>query len=177
MKTETIVFFRYEDLKPPVLKVVDGGSDVTIAIRSENDEHLSLHESDDGPWFTHWSPDKPGSTWDCLRVSTARSVGWRDPDRHAHYFSNRPLFAEPIDGMDGHELVSRYVDLGSARPKARYERANKIELGAPGPEFMLGIHLSTRGQPVREPSAPHVQTRFGDLHFKPTPWPSGPMNA
>ncbi len=171
MKTETAVFFRRGSLARPVLKVVDSGSNILIAIRSEKDEHLSLHTTDDGPLFTHWSPSKPESTWDARRVSTAKSLRWRNPDRHAHYYANRPLFPEPIKGMDGHELVTRYVDLTAARPKATYERGHKIELNAPGSKFLLSIRLSTPGQPVKDPSSPHVKTEFGDLHFQAKPWP------
>jgi hypothetical protein len=171
MKTTTAVFFRYGALNRPVLKVADGGSNVIIAIRSEKDEHLSLHASDDGPMFTHWSPSKPETTWDALRVSAARKLRWRDPDRHAHYYAHRPLFPEPIDGMDGHELVGRYVNLAAASAKAKYERSDRIELEAPGAEFMLSIYLSTPGQSVEDADSPHIQTEFGDLYFKAGPWP------
>jgi hypothetical protein len=140
-----------------------------ISCNKEN-EHLSLHTSDDGPHFTHWSPNKPESTWDVRRVFTAKSLGWRNPDRHAHYYANRPLFPESIEEMNGHELACRYVDLTTAKPKEMYEKGRKIELNAPGSEFKLGIRLSTPGQPVEDPSAPHVETEFGDLYFQAKPW-------
>jgi len=169
----SIIFFRDGDLERPVLKVeTKGDKRVVIVIRGECGEHLTLHRKDDGSViFTHWSADKPVSTWDQARAVTARAMRWRSPERHRNYLSNRPLYPEPIIGMDGHQLAGRYINLAATSPKEKYQRFDRMTLDAPAPEFMLYIHLSTPGQPFSKPSAPHIATSFGDLYFTTARWP------
>jgi hypothetical protein len=168
MADMTLVFIRCGDVERPVLKVVERPDQVVIIIRCEQDEHLTLHRKADGTvMFTHWSSDKPRGAWDRARVEAARKLGWQNPDKHAHYYSHRPLFPAPIEGMDGHELVSRRIQLEAAPTRAKYARKPRIVVEAPAREFMLSFHLSTREQPYSAPDAPHVATSFGELYFRP----------
>jgi hypothetical protein len=162
-----IVFFRFENLERPVLKVVEKIDQVAIVIRSEANEHLTLHREANGTvLLTHWTPDKPRGTWDATRIEVARRLGYRNAERHAHYLTHRPLF--PVQGMDGHELCGRRVILESATAKRKYVRAPHIVIDAPAREFMLTFHLATPEQPYSAPEEPHIATGFGDLHFRPT---------
>lgn len=164
----TIVYFQHMDLCRPVLKVLETEDQVLIAIRSESNEHLTLHRQRDGSTLlTHWSPDKPQGTCDRERVSAARSLGWSDPERHAHYYIHQPLFSS-IGGMDGYELLGRRIKLEAAKPSSKYDHARQIVLNAPGREFMLRFVLSTAEQPYSAVDEPHVETRFGGLYFRPT---------
>jgi len=148
--------------------VVEKSGQVVIVIRSERDEHLAVHRMADGPvMFTHSSPDKPPGAWDATRAEIARKLGFRNPGKHAHYYAHRPLFPEPIVGMDGHVLVERRVRIEAGSPPAKYANTPRIVVDAGAPEFMLGVHLSTPGQPYSSPEEPHVATAFGALYFRP----------
>jgi hypothetical protein len=163
---ETMVFFRHGGVEWPVLKVMESADQVVIVIRSGPNEHMTLHRQDDGTTlFTHWSEDKPPGTWDETTVEVARKLGYGDPERHAHYYAHRPLF--PVQGMDGHELGGRRIDIEAATNKAKYGNAERIVIDAPTREFMLAFHLSTPEQPYSAPDEPHVVTTFGDLYFRP----------
>jgi hypothetical protein len=162
----TIVFFRFERSELPVLKVIETSAQVVIVIRSERDEHLTLHREKDGAlMLTHSSPDKPPSTWDAKRVEAARAVGYRNPEKHANYYTHRSLF--PVIGMDGYELVARRITLAAAKPTQKYGRASRITVEAPASEFMLAFHLATIDQPYSAPDEPRVSTHLGDLYFRP----------
>lgn len=162
----TIVFFRCGELERPVLKVMESADQVVIVIRSEPNEHMTLHREADGTvLLTHWSEDKPPGTWDATNVEVARSLGYGDPERHAHYYAHRPLFS--VQGMDGHELGGRRIDIEPATAKAKYVNAERIVIDAPRREFMLTFHLATPEQPYSAPDDPHVVTSFGDLYFRP----------
>jgi hypothetical protein len=166
MREVTLVFFRHGEIERPVLKVTDSPDQVLIVIRSEPNEHLTLHRESDGTvLLTHWSEDKPAGTWDAANVEVARSLGYRDPERHAHYYAHRPLF--PVQGMDGHELGGRRIDLEAATDKAKYAAPQRIVVDAPARTFMLTFHLATPEQPYSSPDDPHVATSFGDLYFRP----------
>lgn len=163
---ETLVFFRLGDTERPVLKVSESPGQVVIVIRSEPNEHLTLHRQDDGSvLLTHWSPDKPLGTWDKHRVSAARKLDYAAPDKHAHYITHHPL--RNVIGMDGHHLVGRRINLYAATPRAKYERAQRVTIEAPSPEFMLTFSLATPEQPYSTPDDPHVVTSFGQLYFRP----------
>jgi hypothetical protein len=167
-KATTMVWFSLDGTETPVLKVAESEDQVLIVIRFEPDEHLSLHREADGRvLLTHWSPDKPPSTWDAQRVEAARSLGYRDPERHAHYYAHWPLVR--VQGMNGHELVARRITLANATAKAKYDLLPKIVLTAPAAEFMLSFHLSTDEQPYSPKDDPHVATELGDLYFQPGP--------
>jgi hypothetical protein len=163
---EFVVFFRHADLLRPLLKVLSGPEQVVVALRAARDEHVTLHREVDGTvLWTHRCPDLATSTWKETRVDAARAAGFRSPDHHGDYLVHRPLFREPITGWDGHVLLTRWVDLAEARPKARYRSDDNVVLVAPAREFMLSIHLSTEGQPFSQPDEPHVDTAFGALYF------------
>lgn len=162
----TIVFFRCGELERPVLKVMESTHQVVIVIRSEPNEHMTLHRQNDGTvLLTHWSEHKPQSTWDEVNVQVASSLGYGDPERHAHYYAHRPLV--PVQGMDGHELGGRRIDIAAASAKAKYAAEDRIVVDVPTQEFMLTFHLSTPEQPYSAPDEPHVRTSFGDLYFQP----------
>lgn len=167
MATETIVFLRSPDLERPVLKVVERDDQVVIVLRSEPDEHLTLHREATGSLLlTHWSAHKPAGTWDVLRAEAARSTGYRDPSRHANYLTHQPLV--PVQGTDGYELCERRVSLKAARPKEKYARGPLIVVDVPGSEVMLSFHLGTPEQPYSAPDEPHVATALGDLYVRPS---------
>lgn len=167
-KKTTIVVFRHEGSEWPVLKVTESPDQVLIVIRSEPDEHITLHGQADGTvLFTHWSPDKPRKTADAARARIARKLGYRDPDRHAHYYAHWPLVL--AEGMDGHHLVGRRIRIDAARPKAKYANTPRVTIDAPAREFMLTFTLATPEQPYSAPDEPHITTSFGDLYFRPEP--------
>lgn len=167
MATETIVFLRSPDLERPVLKVVERNAQVVIVLRSEPDEHLTLHRQATGSLLlTHWNAHKPAGTWDALRAEAARSLGYRDASRHACYLTHQPLV--PVRGMDGHELCERRVSLRAATPSQKYAHAPHIVVDVPASEVMLGLHLSTPEQPYSAPHEPHVATGLGDLYVRPS---------
>jgi hypothetical protein len=156
------VFFRHGTLARPVLVVEERPHDVHIYIRSERDEHLSLHRQRDGiVLLTHWSPDKPPSVWDDTRVAIARAVGIRDPERHGKYYQHRPLV--PGGFSNGDEmLVGRRVDIAAATAKAKYERGPLLDIAAPAQQIMVRIYITAT---LTTPE-PHVPTAFGDLYFR-----------
>ena len=71
----TAVFFRAPDGFEPVLRVMETGSaQVVVAIRTERDEHLTLHRQADGELrLTWWSADKQPDTHDAARVAIAEN--------------------------------------------------------------------------------------------------------
>jgi hypothetical protein len=168
MATEktTIVYCRHAELERPLLKIIERTDDVTIVIRSERDEHLSLHRMDGRILLTHYSPDLASSTHDRLRVEAARAQGYRDPERHADYIAHWPLHPHVI-GMDGHFLCGRRIYLSQASAKPKYERMARIDIEAPASEFMLDFMLATSEQPYSRACEPHVETSFGNLYFSP----------
>lgn len=103
VKNETAVFFRCGDLQRPAVVVRERPDHVLILLRSERDEHLSLHrDHKKGEVIvTLWSPDLASSASDAVRVEVARKLGFRHPERHGSYIIHRPLFPEPIIGADG----------------------------------------------------------------------------
>jgi hypothetical protein len=166
MKRLTAIFFRCESVERPVLTVAEKKDQVVIAIRSERDEHLTIHrDRQEGVIFTHYAPDLSMSTWDKLRVEAAKKCGYGDPVRHANYIQHRPLF-EPVIGADGHELVGRRINIEMARPKTKYEKGERITVNAPASEFMLTLILSTPGQPYSALHEAHVESQFGALYFR-----------
>jgi hypothetical protein len=144
MAQTTIVFMRCGDLKRPVLKVTERHDDVVSALRSGgSDEHLSLHREEDGRVIL-------------LRVEVARKLGYRDPERHGTYVEHRPL-SPSVQGADGHLLVGRRITIESAKPKAKYERADHIVIDTPAARVHGRVHpvdgraavLGTRRSPRR----------------------------
>lgn len=162
----TLVYFRHGDLERPVLKVEEKPDQAQIIIRSEREEHLSLHDTDDGILFTHYGPDMASSGHDEARVGAARAWGYRDPERHGNYIAHWHLRSNVI-GMDGHYLVGRRISIDRAQAREKYEAMPRITIDAPAAEFMLTIILATPEQPYSAPDEPHVTTRFGDLYFRP----------
>lgn len=159
----TAVFFRYGALARPVLVVEQRPRDVHIYIRTEPNEHLSLHGQEDGSvLLTHWSPGKPASVWDEARVRIARAIGYRDPERHGKYYQHRAVVMGRFANSDD-MLVGKRVDIAAASAKAKYTRGPSIEIAAPAQQFMVHMYitatLSTSGEP-------HVPTAFGNLYFR-----------
>jgi hypothetical protein len=162
----TVVYFRCDDLERPVVKVEErDDGDVTIIIRSEHDEHLSLHPQDDGILLTHYGPDIASSTHDAARVAAARAHGYRNAERHGSYVAHWPLRSNVI-GMDGHHLVGRRISIDHAKTKAKYDSLPQIVIDAPAPECMVTFILATPDQPYSRRDEPHVETRLGDLYFR-----------
>jgi hypothetical protein len=159
----TAVFFRYGALARPVFLVEERPRDVHIYIRTEPNEHLSLHGQDDGTvLLTHWSPDKPASVWDETRVRIAKAIGYRDPDRHGKYYQHRPLvMGSFVNGDD--MLVGKRVDIAAASAKTKYTRGPSIEIVAPTQQFMVRIYITA---PLPTSDEPHVPTAFGNLYFR-----------
>jgi len=167
MTKTTLVYFRYGDLERPVIKVEErADGDVTIMIRSERNEHLSLHTSADGVLLTHYAPELASSTHDEARVAAARAAGYRDPERHKHYIAHWTLNKHVID-MDGHELVGRRITLVGASAKPKYENMPRIVIDVPAAECTVTLILATAEQPYSKPEEPHVETSVGDLYFRP----------
>jgi len=115
--------------------------------------------------FTHWSPNKPPGTWDATKVEVAKSLGYGNPDKHAHYYQHRRLLT--VQGMDSHHLVGRRINLDAVGVEAKYANAQRIVIDAPAKQFMLTCSLATPDQPYSTPDDPHVTTGFGDLYFRP----------
>jgi hypothetical protein len=169
MAMTTLVYLRHGDETRPVVKVVEreNPDDVTIMIRSEADEHLSLHRTTDGGiLLTYYNPALASSVHDKARVSAARAHGYGDPERHGKYIAHWPVWPKVI-GMDGYELCRRRIYLEQATAKRKYERMARIEIDAPATEFMLTFILATPEQPYSRRDEPHVSTSFGDLYFRP----------
>jgi hypothetical protein len=149
----TLVYFRCGDLERPAVKVEEReDGDVTIIIRSEPDEHLSLHSADDGILLTHYAPNLAFSTHDAARVAAARAHGYWNPGRHRSYAAHWALRSHVV-GMDGHYLVGRRIYLDRANAKAKYDNLSRIVIDAPASEFMVTFILSTPAR--RRPLLPH----------------------
>jgi hypothetical protein len=162
----TLVYFRVGELERPVLKVEErDNGDVTIVVRSERDEHLSLHPQADKILLTHYAPDIASSTHDERRIEVARTLGYRDPERHGSYVAHWPLRSTVI-GMDGHELVGRRIHIDRATPRGKYDKLPRIVIDAPAAECMVWFVLSTPEQPYSRADEPHVSTGLGDLYFR-----------
>jgi len=169
MPKTTVVYFRCGDLERPAVKVEErADGDVTIMIRSERDEHLSLHTTDNGILLTHYAPDVASSTYDEARVAAARASGYRDPERDARYIAHWTL-NRCVIGMDGHYLVGRRISLERASAKPKYENVPRIVVDVPAAECMVTFILATAEQPYSKPDEPHVETDLGSLYFRPEP--------
>src|SRR6266511_598574 len=167
MTKTTLVYFRCGDLERPAVKVEErADGDVTIMIRSERNEHLSLHSTDDGILLTHYAPDVASSTHDGARVAAARAAGYGDPERHAHYIAHWTLNPRVI-GMDGHYLLGRRITLDRAYAKRKYENMARIVADVPAAECMVTFILATDEQPYSKPEEPHIETSVGKLYFRP----------
>jgi hypothetical protein len=166
--TKTLVYFRHGELERPVLTVMDQADQVVIAIRTEANEHLTLHRAEDGVIVTLYSPEMASSVHDKDRVSAARAAGYRDPARHGEYVMHQYLWAHVI-GMDGHELCGRRIYLDRATVKRKHARLPRIVIDTPTTEFMLRFILATAEQPYSAADDPHISTSFGDLYFRPEP--------
>lgn len=167
--TTTVVWVRHGALERPVLRIEEKPNDVQIIIRSERNEHVSLHRAEDGVIVTYYAPDMASSTHDANRISAARAAGYRDPERHADYVMHRYLWNGPIVGMEGHELCGRRITLERASAKRKYDAMPRIVIDAPSTEFMLTFILATPEQPYPRPEEPHVDTTFGQLYFRAEP--------
>ena len=164
MSKETAVFFRHGSIERAALNVVERslatGSDVQIIIRSERDEHLSLHRDDSGLLLTHWSAYKPPSVWDADRVMAASAMGFRDPERHGKYYQHQHIYPDEAGWL----LLKTRVTLSRVTEKSKYAKRTRIVIAAPSEEFMLAINLATPPEsPSMEPD--RVNTRMGDLYF------------
>lgn len=171
--TESVAFVRHAERQRALVLVIErtlrnGRPDLQIVLRTEIEEHLSLHREDDGGLLlTHSSPGKPPSVWDELRVQGARALGWRDPERHGTYYQHHRIY--PEGSADGWPLVGKLIDLATVRPtRAKYERGPRITIVAPAPLFMLHVNLTSAGQ-VLASEEPRIVTAFGDLTFRAGP--------
>ena len=159
-----IIAFRGPKTTKPVLEITENDSgDVVIRFISI-DEHISIHRQDDGTLLrTHYYPNKPKSSWDELRVETAKKMLLRDPERHGKYVIHTPL--TKINNVAGFHLVGRLIDLPPLNPRQHY--INNIEkvMNAPNDKFMLTLYLSTKDNRCGS-KLESVATQLGDVCFE-----------
>jgi hypothetical protein len=86
MKT-TIIYLDFSGKHKPFAKIVDTQSQVICALIARDGEHLTIHKQKipDNLLFTFYSKNKVPSTWDPMKVELARSLGYKDPERHGQY--------------------------------------------------------------------------------------------
>jgi hypothetical protein len=132
--TESVVFVSHEELERAVVVVIErtlggGRPDLQIVLRTDPEEHLSLHLEDEGGLLlTHSSPGKPPSVWDQDRVTGARALGYRDPEKHGTYYQHHRIY--PEGSPSGWPIVGKLIDLAAVRAtKPKYERATHRDHG------------------------------------------------
>ncbi len=127
----------------PFIEIIDQRPDQVILRFIDRDEHVTLHLQQDGSIIkTHYCPNKPRSTWDKTNIEIARSLNYRQPERHGSYVNNRPL--PKIDNVDGYYLLGRRIDLQAIQPRQRYYNHIQQTLTVPNNQFMLECYLSTQ---------------------------------
>ena len=92
MKKETILNVRWTSNEGALAKIKDCGHQVVFAFLNVDGEHLTIHRQDDGMFLlTHRSKNKPLRPVDEQKIESARSIGWRNPERHGQYYLHQPL--------------------------------------------------------------------------------------
>lgn len=158
---DVIVAFKSPQAVKPVLKICRKESDQVVINFISIDEHITIHSDDDGSLIrTHYYPDKPKSSWDELRVETARRRGNPHPERHGRYPINARL--SKIDNAAGYHLVDRQVNLNLLNPSQHYINNIDKVMDAPDDKFMLTLYLSTKENPC-SPKLERVATCLGDV--------------
>lgn len=160
---ELIIYFRHKKTKKPVIKVIDIKKQVVLAFVSLNGEHLTLHPQKDGSILrTYYSKNKPKSTWDDMRVETARAMGYKDPTKHGKYYIHEPLFK--VSNMAGYHLVGRRIDISKApEDKEKYKKIKKIVIDTPQESCMITLYLSTNDNPYTPETNPNFSTSLGKI--------------
>lgn len=145
----------------PFLEIDNRRTDQVVLRFISRDEHITLHLDDVGQIIkTHYFPDKPSSTWDETNVETARTLGYRNPERHGSYVDHRPL--PHIDNIQGYHLVGRLIDLDGIQPRQRYYSNIDQTLVVPSNKFMLNFYLSTP-ENQRQSQGMVLSTNLGDV--------------
>ena len=118
----SIIYFRYKKIKSPIIKVIDTKSQIVIAFIAFEGEHLTLHPQKDGSILrTHFSKNKPKSTWDDMRVEAAKVAGYKDPTKHGKYYIHEPL--HKMSNVAGYHLVGKRIDIYQAlEDKEKYKK-------------------------------------------------------
>lgn len=145
----------------PFLEIDDQRIDQVVLRFIDRDEHVTLHLRRDGSILkTHYFPDKPSSVWDDTNVEVARSMNYRQPERHGSYVDNRPL--PKIDNIEGYYLLGRRIDLQVIQPRQRYYNNIHQTLIVTEDQFMLEFYLSTQNN-HRNSSGLVINCNLGQL--------------
>jgi hypothetical protein len=159
-----IIALKCGSLNKPTLEITESNKDqVVIRLLPFGQEHITLHRQKDGIILaTHYMDNKPPSAWDDMTVQVARTLGYRNPERHGGYTMHRPLFKMVNGG--GYNLMGRRIDLNSFNPRQWYYNHIDKTIGAPENIFMLNFHLSTLGNEC-DSSLQRIMTVLGDVCF------------
>lgn len=160
-----IVSFKHKAISKPTLEITKNKKDqIIIRFIPYKDEHITVHKRRDGSLLrTHFSSNKPKSVWDNTRVTAARGMGYKKPEKHGQYVIHTPLVK--LENMQGYFLGGRLIELSGYKPKARYYKKEGLEITAPNNKFLLKLYLSTIDNP-RNSQFDKVKTSLGDIFFE-----------
>lgn len=158
-----IIAARSPNYTKPILELIESPTQVVVRFIGR-DEHITLHLQTGGVVLhTHYYPNKPVSTWDQLRVDTARSMGYSSPERHGNYVDHRPVTLK--EWPEGYMLLGRHVDLASLNPRQHYFTAIDNTFLVPDDVFMLRFYL-TDNDTRRAQSSFSTTTSLCTLHLE-----------
>lgn len=138
---------------------------VVLAFIPFQGEHVTLHLQNNGSILkTHHDINKPKSTWDSARVEVARSLEYKDPERHGQYYDHSPLMK--ICNVSGYYLCGRRINLAENSAGKNYVKERKIIIDAPKNDFMLDLYLSTDDNPYLKRGNPFLETSIGKIFME-----------
>jgi len=126
--------------------------------------HLSLHRgSQSGKTHVEYSSCHPvGSVWDGARIGIAEQLRYKQPQKHACYVLNAPLYATNKLNVPilSHRLT---FDSFSRSMPTRHARLPRICVPAIANPFLLSFHFSPDNSTVPPPDSTILPTALGTL--------------
>ncbi len=164
-KSETLIYFKFQNEIKPVIKVCDSKKQVVLNFLFSTEEHITLHPKETGEILkNHWYKNKPIKNWDNENVEIAKSLYYKDPQRHQFYI-NHSLIMDHTRSLSNH-LVSRRININNApKDKNKYRKLPKATIEIPSKEIMVSFYL----QPIKsneDNTLGQINTTLGILILK-----------
>jgi hypothetical protein len=151
-----------------VAQITESREQVVFRLIPFGSEHVSIHREANGQLLkTYTMVEKPPSTWDDLRVETARAMGFQDPERHGQYADHRPL-VEPYLFPLGDHLVGRRIEFAALSQKLKYKKHALVATLADDPA-MIELHFRRDRADAFEPRLFEIETTLGWLYVTAEP--------
>lgn len=160
-----IISLSRNDQKGAALAITDNGQNqVVVRFIPYADEHITIHKDEEGQLLkTHWTKDKPRSTWDEWRVQAARAAGYMKPEKHKGYVVHAPFTQKGLFKL-GEHILSRTFKLAELSTKIKYMNvATNIPIEKD--KVMLGFYFSpTKAEAIESNILLKHKTSLGWLY-------------